>query len=245
MSEVTEQLEVFKGEKITPNTAQDLPNQCIVETSKGLALLEREEVGFRFWLPWMGSGLMSMGTALTVGGGRVYLNKEAYLNKGMETYPGDVFAVREGVVIVRDEPDANLPTGTRPLVPDDYEEKITEALHEIADENDWCREFDDLMDEVGLPTRVKNLVSTISAEISVDLDSGAHQLLSEGELPEVSIDNVNVRGDVQVEYHWRGLDDDDCPADNHDVSGLVDELLPDHYVEILDWDVVETRPDGQ
>ena len=239
MSKVTEQLEVFKGEKIAVESLQDLPDRCIVETEQGLALLEREEMGFRFWLGWLGS-FQSEGTALTAANGRVYLNK------GMETYPGEVFATRGGIVVVREgQPGA---PSLNP-VSSDYEERITAALHEIADDNDWCREFDELMDEVGLPTRVRDMVSTISVEVVVTLGNrdaaSVHQSLNEGELPDVSISEVEVKGDVHVEYYWRGLDDDDPEVDDSDVSRLVDELLPDHYVEIVDWDVMETRPDGQ
>ena len=237
MSEVSEDLKVFKGEKIAVKSLQDLPDRCIVETKQGLALLEREEVGFRFWLSWL-PPFHREGTALEAANGRVHLKK------GLDTYSGEVFATRGGVV-VHDEPGA-IYRGPN-SVSNDYEGTLTDALHELADNNDWCSEFDNLMDTVGLPSRVRNLVSTISAEISVDIDGiGAdevYQALVNSELPGVSITNVNVRGDVQVEYHWEGLPGDSCPADESDVSGLVDELLPDHYVDVLDWAVEETRID--
>ena len=240
MPEVTDQLEVFKGEKIALNTDRDLPDQCLIKTDSGLALVARTMSGFRFWLPWLGTSYRAEGTSLAVKMGRVYLNK------GPEAIPGEAFTIRENVVAVRKGSVAGPYSGAAPLVPQDYEERIAEALHVIADDNDWCREFDDLMDEVGLPTRVRDLVSTISVQVVVTLgDSGVHQSLNEGELPGVSIAEVEVKGDVVVEHHWSGLDDDEPDVDNYDVSRLVDELLSDHYVEVVDWEVVETRPDGQ
>lgn len=126
-----------------------------------------------------------------------------------------------------------------------YLSTITEQIHNIANEEDWCNEFDELLDSLGLETRSREYVSSVTATFTADVDSPPSEVdeavsrwVSDG--PDVVLSSMTIVGTIDVNVYWTGSRGDEENFDSSEVETAVEDALGSS-VEIIDWHINETE----
>lgn len=126
-----------------------------------------------------------------------------------------------------------------------YMDSLTEQLHEIANENDWCDEFDNLMDGLGLEPRQKDYSTAVSVSVEIEIDGSraVDEAISDLIDAGASVGTVRANVDVTVDVHWTGLagcEEDYVTSDSvHDA--VYDALYGTTIVDIDDWEIIDTQ----
>ena len=126
----------------------------------------------------------------------------------------------------------------------EYMHSLTEQLHQIADDWDWCSEFDEAMDEAGLETRSRDRVARVRvmgdftySHPSSDVDRAIREDL--GQDVAVTTDRIDFSGAVEVDVYFTGR-----PSGDHDFSDDdIAEALPSSLdcEDLSSWEVLEVN----
>lgn len=147
--------------------------------------------------------------------------------------------------LVNEEPDRVVLTRHQSYGCSEYLDNLTEELHDIANNQDWCNEFDDLMEQVGLDTRSKDYISTVRATVEVTLPGqGRVEGAITDAFPSVScVGSIRATMDVTVDVPWTGRSgDEDHYVDISEVENAVSYELDTVDVEdVEDWEIVDTN----
>lgn len=126
-----------------------------------------------------------------------------------------------------------------------YLNTITEQIHNIADEEDWCNEFDELLYSLGLETRSREYVSSVTATFTADVDSPPSQVdeavsrwVSDG--PDVVLSSMTIVGTIDVNVYWTGSRGDEENFDSSEVEAAVEDALG-VSADVIDWHINETE----
>lgn len=87
----------------------------------------------------------------------------------------------------------------RRLEDEEWRRRLTEAAHEEADERDWCPEFDDFMEQVGLERRSRTYTCEVAVSTTVTVcveatsaESAQRKMDRETVLPYVDLDQLEL-----------------------------------------------------
>lgn len=130
----------------------------------------------------------------------------------------------------------------------DHLETLTQELHQIGNDADWCSEFDELLAGIGLETRTVNYVSDVSARFSMDIDSPSSQIdeaiaCEIGDGSSVVVDTMSIVASMDVNVYWSGRRDDEPDFDDDEVESAVRERLG-LGVDVIEWDINSTEEEG-
>lgn len=124
---------------------------------------------------------------------------------------------------------------------------LTQELHQIGNEADWCSAFDDVLESVGLETRTVNYVSDVSARFTMDIDSPSSRVddavtdeISDGS--SIAIDTMSITASIDVNVYWTGRRDDEPDFSDDEVESAVMERLG-LGVDVIEWDINSTEED--
>lgn len=129
----------------------------------------------------------------------------------------------------------------------EYFDELSDELITLADEEDWCSEFDELMAGLGMKTRMYNFTSSVEVQATfnyeqpgVEVDYAVAKDIGEGSVS-VTIDKMEVEGTITVDVTWYGQEDDE---ENAITSQSIEAAIYEKtgkLVEIDDWEVTSSE----
>lgn len=147
--------------------------------------------------------------------------------------------------LVNDEPNRGQLNAYQSVGSSAYMDDLTSQLHDIANNNDWCSEFDDLMEQIGLETRSKDYVTTVRATAEISLEAGERVSEAIGwEIGDESyVGTVQATIETTVRVYWTGRSgEEDSYVDNNEIEEALENQL--HSVdinEVVSWDILDTE----
>lgn len=138
---------------------------------------------------------------------------------------------------------------------DERKETYSEALNELAEENDWCSEYEAVVQPMGFPGRGENRDYVVEVEASFeweddsptsDMDSKVQDELFHGNIQTLSLSQMTMTGTATVsiaveEVRTAPGDDVDEIVGGKITNNMVSERLQDMmggYVTVSDYDVL-------
>lgn len=121
-----------------------------------------------------------------------------------------------------------------------YLAKLTEELHQLADDNNWCSDFDRIMEEVGLlPRTVQMRVSVRVEFVAVMQSPSAEQdeWLSRQIGVDVEADRVQIEGSAVIDLYRDGIPDEEPEIDLDEVYETLEHQMESTLDEVVDFSV--------
>ncbi len=134
---------------------------------------------------------------------------------------------------------------------DEFSE-FNSATNELAKDNDWCSEYEGIIEPLGMEGRTKtvnNYEVSVTASISFEVDSVSSRIdqnvASDYDIPGISLNSARFRGDVTVNIRVEDVDDDDDASDQIDSDTVfehINNMLTGHDdLEVDDYSIGSTR----
>lgn len=130
--------------------------------------------------------------------------------------------------------------------------EFNEATNELAADNDWCTEYEDIVTKVGMEGRTKKVHDydvDVTASITFEADSISSRIdthvANDYDIPGFCGNSARFRGDVTVTIRISDVDDDDDAADQIDSDTVYEHInnmmsgIDD--LEIDDYNISTTR----
>lgn len=130
--------------------------------------------------------------------------------------------------------------------------EFNSATNELAKDNDWCSEYEGIIEPLGMEGRTKTMHDydvEVSASISFEVDSVSSRIdqnvASDYSASGISLNSARFRGDVTVTIRVSDVDDDDDASDQIDSDTVyehINNMLSGHDdLEIDDYSIGSTR----
>lgn len=134
---------------------------------------------------------------------------------------------------------------------DEFSE-FNSATNELAKDNDWCSEYEGIIEPLGMEGRTKtmnNYEVSVTASISFEVDSVSSRIdqnvASDYNASGISLNSARFRGDVTVSIRVEDVDDDDDASDQIDSDTVyehINNMLTGHDdLEVDDYSIGSTR----
>ena len=109
--------------------------------------------------------------------------------------------------------------------------EFNDATNELAEDNDWCEEYEGIVQKLGMEGRTKTMHDydvDVTASITFEVDSVSSRIdgmvADDYNIPGISLNSARLRGDVTVTIRVSDVEDGDAVEDQIDSDAVYEQI---------------------